>query len=43
MPLTKLGKMLEKKFEQQYGSERGKRVFYGYEHKHPEIRLIKKK
>ncbi len=38
MPLTKKGKKLKKIFIGEYGSKKGTRVFYGYEHKHKGLR-----
>lgn len=42
MPLTKLGKRLEKQFEKEYGKDRGKTIFYKFESKHPKLRLTYK-
>jgi hypothetical protein len=36
MPLTIKGKKLLKKFQEEYGKENGTKIFYSYEHKHPE-------
>lgn len=33
MPLTKKGKKIKRALEQEYGKERGERVFYGAENK----------
>lgn len=42
MPLTKKGVKLKKKFIQEYGAEKGKKVFYASENK-GRIKGIKKK
>lgn len=43
MPLTEKGKKLKKKFEQEYGEEKGERVFYASENKGTIKGVAKKK
>lgn len=48
MPLTKIGKKVEKKFEKEYGEKKGKSVFYATENKNKKFakamtKAIKKK
>jgi len=43
MPLSKLGKKMKRILIREYGREKGLRIFYAMEHKHPEWRLKKKK
>lgn len=42
MPLTKKGKNIKKAMEEQYGKEKGKKVFYASENK-GRIKGVKKK
>jgi len=42
MPLTKKGKKIKKAMEEQYGKEKGKKVFYASENK-GRIKGVKKK
>lgn len=37
--LTKKGRKLKGEFEAEYGKKRGDKLFYAYEHKHPEFKL----
>ena len=39
--LNKVGKKIEKAFENEYGKKKGKRIFYAWEHKHKNIVLKK--
>lgn len=34
MPLTKKGRKIKKAMQEEYGAEKGERVFYAYENKH---------
>lgn len=38
MPLNKLGKKLHEQFRKEYGKIKGDRIFYSWEHKHPELK-----
>lgn len=41
MPLSKAGKKLLKSFEKKYGHDKGVKIFYSWEHKHPDFKFLK--
>jgi hypothetical protein len=43
MPLTLKGSKIKSAFIKEYGKKKGEGFFYGYERKHPEFHLGKRK
>lgn len=43
MPLTKLGRKIEKSFKKEYGKKKGEKVFYAWENKNKGMTEKKKK